>query len=52
MEDATDRAAARPWRALGPDGTERLRELLVPVARACHTIIPADSPIGLPALHP
>ncbi|WP_432907738.1 SCO6745 family protein [Micromonospora matsumotoense] len=52
VEDATDRAATRPWRALGPDGTERLRELLVPVARACHTIIPADSPIGLPALRP
>lgn len=50
VEDATDRAAARPWLALGPDGTERLRELLVPVARACHTVIPADSPIGLPAL--
>lgn len=50
VEDATDRAAARPWLALGPDGTERLRELLVPVARACHTVIPPDSPIGLPAL--
>ena len=52
VEDATDRAATRPWRALGPDRTERLRELLVPVARACHTLIPADSPIGLPALRP
>ncbi|MEV4723735.1 SCO6745 family protein [Micromonospora humida] len=50
VEDATDRAAARPWLALGPDGTRRLRELLMPVARACHTVIPADSPIGLPAL--
>ncbi|MEV1328237.1 hypothetical protein AB0J20_01515 [Micromonospora costi] len=50
VEDATDAAAARPWQALGADRTDRLRELLDPVARACHTIIPADSPIGLPAL--
>ncbi|MGC5017065.1 SCO6745 family protein [Micromonospora sp. DT47] len=50
VEDATDRAAARPWRALGPDRTDRLRELLEPMARACHTVIPANSPIGLPAL--
>ncbi|MBM7083658.1 SCO6745 family protein [Micromonospora sp. WMMD734] len=50
VEDATDLAAARPWLALGPDGTQRLRELLVPVARACHTVIPRDNPIGLPAL--
>lgn len=50
IEDATDRAAEHPWRALGPDGTDRLRELLEPMARACHTVIPAGSPIGLPAL--
>ncbi|MGS2615611.1 SCO6745 family protein [Micromonospora sp. LZ34] len=50
VEDATDAAAARPWRVLGPDRTDRLRELLDPIARAGHTVIPADSPIGLPAL--
>ncbi|MET8350633.1 MULTISPECIES: hypothetical protein [unclassified Micromonospora] len=50
VEDATDRAAEHPWRALGPDDTDRLRNLLEPMARACHTLIPADSPIGLPAL--
>ncbi|MEW2384455.1 hypothetical protein AB0873_20515 [Micromonospora sp. NPDC047707] len=50
VEDATDDAAARPWRALGPERTERLRELLDPIARAAHTVIPAGSPIGLPAL--
>ncbi|MFJ6198792.1 hypothetical protein [Micromonospora sp. NPDC092111] len=50
VEEATDRAAARPWLSLGPDRTDRLRELLDPVARACHTVIPPDSPIGLPAL--
>ncbi|MDM4722210.1 hypothetical protein QTQ03_22435 [Micromonospora sp. WMMA1363] len=50
VEDATDSAAARPWRVLGPDRTERLCELLDPIARASHTVIPPDSPIGLPAL--
>ncbi|WP_436971148.1 SCO6745 family protein [Micromonospora coxensis] len=50
IEDATDRAAARPWVALGAERVERLRELLEPMARACHTVIPENSPIGLPAL--
>ncbi|RKN48701.1 SCO6745 family protein [Micromonospora endolithica] len=50
VEDATDVAAARPWRVLGADRVDRLRELLEPIARAAHTVIPADSPIGLPAL--
>ncbi|MER7455715.1 hypothetical protein [Micromonospora sp. NPDC126480] len=50
VEDATDAAAARPWRALGPDRTARVRELLDPIARAGHTVIPPGSPIGLPAL--
>ncbi|MGC5320417.1 SCO6745 family protein [Micromonospora arida] len=50
VEDATDRAAAHPWEALGRDDTNRLRELLEPMARACHTLIPEGSPIGLPAL--
>lgn len=49
VEAATDDAAARPWRALGPERTERLRELLEPIARAGHTVIPPGSPIGLPA---
>ncbi|MFI9643340.1 hypothetical protein ACIG87_25365 [Micromonospora sp. NPDC051925] len=50
VEDATDRAATRPWQALGPDRTDRLRELLDPIARACHTTIPPGNPIGLPTL--
>ncbi|MET8524818.1 hypothetical protein [Micromonospora sp. NPDC005172] len=50
IEDATDLAAGHPWRALGPDDTGRLRDLLEPMARACHGVIPPDSPIGLPAL--
>ncbi|MEH0931060.1 SCO6745 family protein [Micromonospora sp. CPCC 205558] len=50
IEDATDRAAAHPWQALGPDGTDRLRELLEPISRAGHTLLPEGSPLGLPAL--
>ncbi|MEH0970427.1 hypothetical protein V6U77_04715 [Micromonospora sp. CPCC 205546] len=50
IEDATDTAAAHPWRALGPERTRRLRELLEPIARAGHTVIPEGNPIGLPAL--
>ncbi|MFC3503910.1 hypothetical protein ACFOOK_23480 [Micromonospora krabiensis] len=49
IEDATDAAAARPWRALGADRADQLRDLLDPIARAAHTVIPVDSPIGLPA---
>ncbi|RZU72902.1 hypothetical protein EV384_1291 [Micromonospora kangleipakensis] len=52
VEEATDRAAAGPWRALGAERTERLRELLEPIARRCRTIIPRQSPIGLSAARP
>ncbi|SBT51068.1 hypothetical protein GA0070611_5008 [Micromonospora auratinigra] len=48
-EEATDRAALGPWRALGAERTGRLRELLDPIASRCRTIIPAKAPIGLPA---
>ncbi|TDC35954.1 hypothetical protein E1211_14940 [Micromonospora sp. 15K316] len=50
VEDATDAAASRPWRALGADRVDRLREVLYPVAHACHSVLPPDNPIGLPAL--
>lgn len=50
VEDATDRAAAHPWQALGPDDANRLRELLEPIARSGHTLLPEGSPVGLPAL--
>lgn len=33
IERATDEAAARPWRALGVDGTARLAELMYPLAQ-------------------
>lgn len=49
VEEATDRAALGPWRALGAERTARLRELLDPIATRCRTIIPAKAPIGLPA---
>ncbi|MFC4148832.1 hypothetical protein ACFO0M_21460 [Micromonospora mangrovi] len=49
VEEATDRAAAGPWRALGAERTERLRELLDPIVRRCRTIIPRQSPMGRPA---
>ncbi len=50
IEDATDRAALRPWLALGPDATARLDALLTPiVARILATgVIPDPNPIGLP----
>ncbi|MGK5671447.1 SCO6745 family protein [Micromonospora sp. URMC 106] len=50
IEDATDAAAARPWRTLGRERADRLRELLEPIAVAAHSVIPEGNPIGLPAL--
>jgi hypothetical protein len=47
VEDATDVASAAPWDALGPAATQRLSELLRPMARACATVLPASNPIGL-----
>ncbi|MDT7743933.1 MAG: hypothetical protein QOE59_3011 [Actinomycetota bacterium] len=48
VEDATDRAAAGPWEALGPERTERLATLLEPVAAAARTVVPPRNPIGVP----
>jgi hypothetical protein len=48
VEDATDRAAAPAWDAVGPVGVRRLTELLTPFARACSTVLPVGNPIGLP----
>jgi hypothetical protein len=47
VEDATDRAAAGPWEALGPERTERLAVLLEPIAAAAGTVVPALNPIGV-----
>ncbi|MBY8871802.1 hypothetical protein K7640_08105 [Micromonospora sp. PLK6-60] len=52
VEEATDRAAIGPWRALGAERTARLRELLEPISSRCLSIIPPQAPIGLPAQRP
>ena len=49
VEDATDRAASRPWARLGPEATAEIAAALTPLARACATVLPYPSPIGLPA---
>jgi hypothetical protein len=49
VEDATDRAAARPWARLGPAATEELASLLAPVARACAAVLPFPNLVGVPA---
>ncbi|GAA2428916.1 SCO6745 family protein [Streptomyces macrosporus] len=49
VEEATDRAAARPWQALAPATADRLCRLLVPPARACATALRFPNPMGLPA---
>jgi hypothetical protein len=48
VEDATDRAAARPWARLGPAATGELAGLLAPVARACAAELPFPNPVGVP----
>jgi hypothetical protein len=48
VEDATDRAAAGPWAALGPERTERLATLLAPIAAAARAVVPPLNPIGVP----
>jgi hypothetical protein len=52
VENATDLAAARPWARLGIERTERLSELLLPLARACADLAPITSPSGVPAPSP
>ncbi|HEY2221076.1 SCO6745 family protein [Actinomycetospora sp.] len=48
VEDATDRAAGRPWEVLGAAPTDRLAALLEPIAAAARTVVPPLNPIGLP----
>jgi hypothetical protein len=50
VEDVTDRCAAGPWRALGERATDRLVELLTPLAAACLTVSPLPNLLGLPAV--
>jgi hypothetical protein len=51
VESQTDAAAEAPWRALGPPRTERLLELLTPMARAINAAggVPVPNPVGVPA---
>jgi hypothetical protein len=52
VEDATDRAAARPWARLGAGATGELAALLAPIAAACATVLPFPNPVGVPAPPP
>ncbi|MBV9920536.1 MAG: hypothetical protein JOY78_06750, partial [Pseudonocardia sp.] len=49
IEEATDAAAASPWRALGATRTTRLATLLAPLAAAVleSGILPQPNPVGL-----
>jgi hypothetical protein len=51
VENRTDDLAEEPWRALGPERTERLLELLTPMARAINDAggVPVPNPVGVPA---
>jgi hypothetical protein len=49
VEDATDRAASRPWARLGPEATAEIAAALTPLAQACAAALPYPSPIGVPA---
>ena len=49
VEDATDRAASRPWAGFGPEATAEVAAVLTPLARACAATLPYPSPIGVPA---
>jgi hypothetical protein len=48
VEEATDRAAARPWLRLGRARTSELAESLIPIADACAAVVPYPNPVGLP----
>jgi hypothetical protein len=49
VEEATDRAASRPWARIGTEATAELVTMLTPLAKACASVIAYPSPIGLPA---
>jgi hypothetical protein len=49
VEEATDRAAARPWTRVGPASVRELEAALTPLAQACAKVMPFRSPIGVPA---
>ncbi|TGB12669.1 SCO6745 family protein [Streptomyces palmae] len=52
VEEATDRAARRPWQALGAERTRRVAALLRPLAHACGAALRFPNPMGLPRTTP
>jgi hypothetical protein len=48
VEDATDKAAARPWSRLTAADAAELAELLRPIARACAAALPFPHPATAP----
>jgi hypothetical protein len=48
VENATDRAASRPWVRLGPEAVAETTAALTPLAQACAAVVPYPSPIGVP----
>ncbi len=49
IEEATDRAAARPWARIGAERRTELAGLLAPISAACAAELPFPNPVGLPA---
>ena len=51
VEARTDELAEQPWTALGAERTDRLLELLTPMARAINAAggVPVPNPVGVPA---
>jgi hypothetical protein len=49
IEHATDVTAARPWAGLAASDADELARLLLPIARACATVLPVPNPVGVPA---
>jgi hypothetical protein len=51
IEDRTDALAAEPWRVLGPERSDRLDELMRPMARAVveRGGVPVPNPVGVTA---
>ena len=49
VEEATDRAAERPWARLGEAGVAELEAALTPLAVACAAVLPYPNPTGVPA---
>jgi hypothetical protein len=47
IEATTDALAAGPWRALGPEKTQRLAQILRPLSQAALGALPVPNPVGL-----